>query len=118
MGFGNRGRPSNSDRQEYDNTNRWVLFENNRKRNAKDADYNGTINIDGREYWLNGWESNGKAVASGTVKPKQEQRRDQYEQSREYQRPAARDQGYDRDPSPRGRDEDVPRWEPDAGREY
>src|SRR3990167_6733572 len=98
MGFGNRRR--NDDRKEYDNTNRWVLFENNRKRNSKDSDYNGTINIDGREYWLNGWESNGKAVASGTVKPKTEARRENYERSRESQAPARSEYNDDRKPPP------------------
>jgi len=32
------------------------VFKNNRKREGKkDADYTGTINVEGVEYWINGW---------------------------------------------------------------
>jgi hypothetical protein len=56
----------------YDNTNRWTLFRNERKQSDSHADYNGSINIDGVEYWLNGWIKEGKngKFFSGTVKPK------------------------------------------------
>jgi hypothetical protein len=58
---------------EYDNTNRWTLNKNKEKRDEGDKDYNGSVNIDGKEYWLNGWIKNGKngAFISGTVKAKE-----------------------------------------------
>lgn len=39
----------------YDNTNRGVLFKNDRKEKDTDPDYKGTANTDGVEYWLNAW---------------------------------------------------------------
>lgn len=57
---------------EYNNTNRFSLFKNKDKRDDKDRDYSGTVNIDGVEYWLNGYiaQSRNGAFISGTVKPK------------------------------------------------
>jgi len=55
----------------YDNTNRWTLNKNAGKQQDTHADYNGKINVDGVEYWLNGWVKdgpNGKFI-SGTIKP-------------------------------------------------
>ena len=40
---------------EYDNTNRGVLFKNNRKENEKHPDYRGTINVEGHEYEISAW---------------------------------------------------------------
>jgi hypothetical protein len=66
---------------QYDNTNRFTLNKNKNKREGKkDADYGGSINVNGVEYWLNGWitnSSNGPFI-SGSIRPKeqkQEQRR-------------------------------------------
>lgn len=58
---------------EYDNTNRWTLNKNKEKRDQSDKDYSGSVNIDGKEYWLNGWVKNGKngPFISGTVRPKE-----------------------------------------------
>lgn len=60
---------------EYSNENRWTLFRNTRKASDTHADYNGSLNINGVEYWLNGWIREGKngKFFSGTVKPKQPQ---------------------------------------------
>ena len=58
---------------EYDNTNRFTLFKNENKREGKkDADYQGTINVNGQEFWLNGWITNGKKgkFISGSIRPK------------------------------------------------
>jgi hypothetical protein len=58
----------------YDNTNRGALFNNKeRKEKDTDADYSGTINVAGKDYWLNGWLKTSKAGAkfmSLSVKPK------------------------------------------------
>lgn len=42
--------------QPYDNTNRGAIWKNERMRPDKqDADFTGSINVDGVDYWLNGW---------------------------------------------------------------
>jgi hypothetical protein len=61
---------------EYDNTNRGVLFKNEEKAQDSHADYQGNINVDGVEFWLNAWHKtgkNGKKFMSLSVKPKQRQ---------------------------------------------
>jgi hypothetical protein len=41
--------------KQYDNVNRGALFNDAaNKRDYNGRDYSGTINIDGREYWLSG----------------------------------------------------------------
>ena len=40
---------------EYDNTNRGSVWKNEKKEKATHADFTGSINVDGAEYWLNGW---------------------------------------------------------------
>lgn len=51
---------------EYDNSNRGVLFVNDRKENEKHSDYNGTaliVSPSGEEFevWVNGWKRTGKS---------------------------------------------------------
>ena len=56
----------------YDNTNRWTLNKNDRKEKETHPDYKGKLNIDGVDYWLDGWikdGANGKFI-SGSIKPK------------------------------------------------
>ena len=58
---------------EYDNTDRGVLFKNEAKQQDTHADYNGSINVGGTEYWLNAWiktSKAGKKFMSLSVKPK------------------------------------------------
>ena len=58
----------------YDNTNRGALFRNDKREADTDADYNGTVNIDGTEYWINGWLKTSKAgdkYISLSVRPKE-----------------------------------------------
>lgn len=40
---------------QYDNTNRGVLFINDRKEKDTQPDRTGSINVDGVEYFLDGW---------------------------------------------------------------
>jgi hypothetical protein len=57
-----------------DNTNRGVLFKNTEKEDPKHADYNGHINVNGEEFWLNAWineSKNGGKYMSLSIKPKQ-----------------------------------------------
>jgi hypothetical protein len=52
------------------------VFKNDRKREGKkDADYTGSINVDGVDYWINGWlkKSEGKpSWLSLSVSPKEQ----------------------------------------------
>ncbi|MCR9254759.1 MAG: hypothetical protein NXI16_01535 [Alphaproteobacteria bacterium] len=61
--------------REYDETNRFKLFHNDRPNGPNSAQVQGSINIDGREYWLNGWwgKEGSKLVMSGSVRPKDQQ---------------------------------------------
>ena len=58
----------------YDNTNKGILGRNDRKTLDTHPDHNGSINIDGKDYWLSGWikerkDGSGKFF-SLTAKPK------------------------------------------------
>jgi hypothetical protein len=57
----------------YDNTNRWTLNKNDRKEKDTHPDYKGSLNVDGVDYWLDGWikdGANGKFI-SGSLKLKE-----------------------------------------------
>ena len=41
--------------QQYDNTDRGVLFKNDRKENDNQPDYKGSVNVGGVEFWLSAW---------------------------------------------------------------
>ena len=61
----------------YDNTNRGILGRNDRKVEDNHPDFTGNLNVDGRDYWLNGWvkerkDGSGKFF-SLSVKPKDAQ---------------------------------------------
>ena len=62
---------------EFDNTNRGSLFKNDKKEQDSHADYNGSINIEGTEFWINAWvkesKKDGKKFFSLSVKPKANQ---------------------------------------------
>ena len=60
----------------YDNTNRGQIWKNDKKETENHPDFKGSINIDGKEYWLSGWKrkagANPKAPAlSLSVQPKE-----------------------------------------------
>ena len=44
----------------YDNTDKGVLFRVKDKQSDRHPDYNGSINIQGTEYWLSGWLNTSK----------------------------------------------------------
>lgn len=45
--------------QQYDNTNRGIISKNKRKESDRHPDIKGSINIEGVEYWLDGWQKTG-----------------------------------------------------------
>lgn len=45
---------------DYDNTNRGALFRNEDRKSDKYPEYSGTINVDGREFWLSAWVKEGR----------------------------------------------------------
>lgn len=61
--------------QQYDNTNRFALWKNTEKKNPKGPDYSGTLNVDGEEYFIDGWinDSDSGPRLSGSIKLKDKQ---------------------------------------------
>ncbi len=59
---------------QYDETNRFALFKNERKEKDTHPDLTGTINVDGVEYYLNAWTKEGKKgkFLSGSIKLKED----------------------------------------------
>lgn len=40
---------------EYDNTDRGALFKNKDKSNEQQPDYNGKLNVGGKDFYINAW---------------------------------------------------------------
>lgn len=61
---------------EYDNTNRGSLFRNTKKESEKHPDMNGSLNVNGTEYWISGWtkvvKKDNQKFLSLSIKPKQD----------------------------------------------
>lgn len=58
----------------YDNTNRGTLGKNKRKEKDTHPEYTGTLNVEGKDYWLSGWVKDGPENSkffSLSVKPKE-----------------------------------------------
>lgn len=64
---------------EYDNTNRGSIWKNDKKRPGKqDADFTGSLNVNGVEYWVNAWKRKEGAAEkapalSFSIRPKDDQ---------------------------------------------
>ena len=60
---------------EYSNENRGALFANKKKETEQHPNMNGSINIEGTEYWISGWtkvSAKGEKFISLSVKKKQD----------------------------------------------
>jgi hypothetical protein len=62
---------------EFDNTNRGSIWKNDKKEKDTHPDFTGSLNVDGREFWVSAWKrkegASPKAPAlSFSVKPKDE----------------------------------------------
>jgi hypothetical protein len=68
----------------FDNTNRGTLGKNNKKTKELQPEYSGSLNVNGVDYWLNGWikESETGKFFSLTVRPKEEAPRQSSEPTR------------------------------------
>jgi hypothetical protein len=58
---------------DYDNTNTFVLFKNDKGDNPKRPDYTGNANVDGIEFRISGWIREGASgkFISGSVQMKE-----------------------------------------------
>lgn len=71
--MGRQQKDSEVSEKQYDNSNKGVLFRNDRKERDNHPDYQGSINIDGRDYWLSAWiktDKTGKKYMSLAPKAK------------------------------------------------
>ena len=64
---------------EYDNTNRGAIWRNSKKTTENHPDFTGEINVDGRDYWLSGWQKkpgdkNNAPVVKFSIKAKDEKK--------------------------------------------
>jgi uncharacterized protein (DUF736 family) len=58
----------------YDNTDRGVLFKNDKQGNESRPDYRGTLNVNGQDFWISAWVKSSKAgnkYMSLSVQPKE-----------------------------------------------
>lgn len=93
MALGNRRPSRDSGRKDM----RGKLWPNSRKSGDRSPDYTGVCTIDGRDYRVSLWEDSRDETLSLSFREKNEDRRDQYEQSRDAQRPPQDDrQQWDR----------------------
>ncbi len=66
------------EQKQYDNTNRGILFKNDKRETEKHPEYTGSINFNGVDCWLNAWvmtSKEGKKYFSLSVRPKEQQAR-------------------------------------------
>lgn len=65
---------------QYDDKNRGILFINDKKETEKHPDFKGSINVNGKEFWLSGWKKvikNGSKVISVSIQPKDDRQSSQ-----------------------------------------
>ncbi len=60
---------------EYDNTNTGAIFINNKKTTDKHPDRSGSLNVEGKDYWIKGWintNKDGEPYLKVSVSPKEQ----------------------------------------------
>lgn len=60
----------------YDNSNSGALFKNKRQKTPKHPNYTGSLNVDGKDYWLAAWikkSKKGETFMSLSIQPKDEE---------------------------------------------
>lgn len=60
---------------EYDDTNTFVLFKNDKKDNDKQPDMRGTLDVDGEKFYISCWFNENQKVGKfikGRLRPKDE----------------------------------------------
>jgi hypothetical protein len=72
----------------YDNTNRGAIWKNRDKTEDKHPDFKGSLNVDGVDYWISAWkrkegDAANKPALSFSIKPKDEQTKEQAAPKRE-----------------------------------
>lgn len=62
--------------KQYDDSNRGVLFKNEKKQHENQPDYTGNINVGGTDFWLSAWvktAQSGRKYMSVSVTAKEDQ---------------------------------------------
>jgi len=70
---------------QYDNQNRGAIWKNENRQSDKHPHFSGSINIDGKDYWLSGWKraddaSDRAPLVSFSVRPKDDNPSQSYQQ--------------------------------------
>ena len=92
----------------YDNTNRGVLFKNDRKEKDTHPNMKGSINVEGVEYWVSAWTKegqNGKFISLSLTPKEQTQTAAQAAQVAQKAAPPQRQQAA---PVVQDLDDDIP----------
>ena len=71
---------------QHDNTNRGAIWRNENRKSDKHPHFSGSINIDGKDFWLSGWKraddaSDRAPLVSFSVRPKDDNPSQSYQQS-------------------------------------
>lgn len=76
---------------EYSNENRGALFRNEERKTDKSPEYGGSLNVDGKDYYLSAWVKEGKKgkFFSLSVKPKDAPMRDKIPATSKWAEPEA-----------------------------
>lgn len=81
--------------QQYDRTNTGIVSKNTKKEKDTHPDITGSINVEGKEFWLNGWKKDRNdgtgSFYSLSVKPKDQQQAPAQQHRPAQQQPPAQD---------------------------